>query len=99
MEMTQGLSCHDCRHLTVEYGGDGKIFYRCKASGRVLQAVSERAYWGSVVRPPAWCEGSQQEQAKAERSAAHWPQLLRKVAPSWKLDVLWEAVEVAAAYG
>ena len=86
METTQGLSCHDCRHLTVEYGGDGKIFYICKASGRVIEAVSEKAYWGTAVLPPAWCKGSQQEQ-------------LRKVAPSWKVDVLWDALEVAAAYG
>lgn len=99
MEKTQGMSCHDCRNLKVEYGGERKIFYRCKASGRVIEAVSEKAYWGTVVQPPAWCKGSQQAQVKAERPAAHWPQMLRKVAPSWKTDVLWDALEVAAAYG
>lgn len=99
MEMAQGMNCHDCRHLTVEHGGNGMIFYRCQASGRVIEAVSEKAYWGTVVLPPAWCKGSQQAQVEVERQAAHWPKMLRKVAPSWKLDVLWDAVEVAAAYG
>lgn len=98
--MGERASCHECRNLQIEYGGRGKIFFCCKASGRVIEAVNELAYWGTEVTPPAWCRAGSSVAGLAQSAAGEkMPARLPKVQPSWKLDVLWTAKERAAAYG
>lgn len=94
-----GTSCYDCRKLRIENGGNGRIFFRCGATGRVIEAASEKAYWAAVVYPPAWCRGSGMEQLQEQRIGEKGPARLTQAQPSWKIDVLWSAAEREAAYG
>lgn len=78
-------SCLDCGNLEVVSGGMKRIFFRCKAASRVLDAVSEAAYWVIKPMPKAWCTAGTavpNTGGVPEDRARRMP----KVSPSWKED-------------